>query len=496
MIRQLLMPIGLFLAAGALVAGWARWQPGFGLDDFLAGRSPVAAVSYTLQQKAPVTADAVSILDQLDKENTRLIEAVTPAVVSINTKRIQSVRGYTQDWFFGGLRPYYSNQVQRGEGSGVIVTTEGYVITNKHVIDGMDEIEVTLHDDTKAVATLIGADPIVDIAVLKIQGGKTKEYPALPFDDSDKVKVGQQVWAIGNPFGLSETVTFGHISHRDRQLGDGDLPIFQHDAVIEPGNSGGPLINTRGEIIGINQMIYSTQNRTQAAWQGISFAIQGNIAKRAFERIMQNDGRSTVGFLGVLADTRRVGRTGVTVAVVTGTLPGSPAEKVGFQRDDIVLKFAGKPVDRDTLLYEMINQWPIGEAVEIVVHRGDADITLKPTVIDRTQLLSEEDRNAEKRDLRDQLGIEVQALNEMQRQRVGLVGETIGIHVTAIAPGSEGEGWFYRGDVILSVDDRAMNSVDEFMETISHLRQTQKQATVRLWRRGQITRLNIELPAK
>ncbi|MDP9290910.1 MAG: trypsin-like peptidase domain-containing protein, partial [Verrucomicrobiota bacterium] len=249
---------------------------------------------YTPVQSAKIDPKDVKVLAAMDEEYTKVVDAVVPSVVSITTSRKVRVPNnpYLVDpfeEFFGlrrrGPRAAPRDGVQNSLGSGVIVSKEGHVITNYHVIANMDDVKVQLNDGRIESAQLIGSDEETDIAVLKVNA---RDLVPLSFGDSDQVKVGQLVFAVGNPFGLQETVTQGIISAKGRRATeDSSNEFFQTDTAINPGNSGGPLVNLRGEIIGINAAIYSSST-SQASWQGVGFAIPANTARRALESVLQH----------------------------------------------------------------------------------------------------------------------------------------------------------------------------------------------------------------
>ncbi|MGE9268291.1 MAG: trypsin-like peptidase domain-containing protein, partial [Verrucomicrobiales bacterium] len=250
------------------------------------------AEDYTLAESAPLSRDQVPGLERQNDDMIKLVEKVTPSVVSITTEIVKKER--ILDPLRG--RIFERNRLTGGLGSGVIVSREGHVITNHHVIEGQQKIMVTLHDKRTLPALLINSDPLLDIAVLRIQSDE--EFQALKFANSDEVKVGQIAIAVGNPFGLGETITVGRISARDRSLSEGENDMLQTDAAINPGNSGGPLLNYLGEIIGINASIYSA-DRENPGFQGIGFSIPANVARRTFEHILAK-GRQVYGYLGLL----------------------------------------------------------------------------------------------------------------------------------------------------------------------------------------------------
>jgi serine protease Do len=340
---------------------------------------------FTLAENAKLNLDDVKVLSAMEQEYTKLVEAVVPSVVSITaSKRIQGpmmIDPY-ELWFRGRLRGVPQEREARSLGSGVIVSKEGHIITNHHVVADVDQVQVQLSNGKEAPARVIGTDEENDIAVLKVDG---MDVTPLPFGDSDQVKVGSRVIAVGNPFGLEETVTQGIISAKGRRaMQDSTNEFFQTDAAINPGNSGGPLVNLRGEIIGINSSIYSGSG----GWQGVGFAIPSNVARRTMESILKK-GRVVRGYLGIvmqpltqdlaqqfgMKDTR-----GVVVAEVT---PDSPAQKAGVQSGDVIVKFDGNEIADLQELRNRVAAVDVGSKVEIVVRRGKQDTTLTAKIAER-----------------------------------------------------------------------------------------------------------------
>lgn len=364
----------IFLIAALVAFGIYRWQR---LDSRLNGGRRVAE-QYTPAAGPKIDPKDVQILAALDAEYTRLMQAVVPSVVSITTSRRVQMRNQAMDpyeLFFRQRRP--RQQTQTSMGSGVIVSREGHILTNHHVISGMETIEVQLTDGRVEPATLIGTDEQTDIAVLKINA---RNIEPLPLGDSDGVQVGQMVFAVGNPFGLQETVTQGIISAKGRRaLADSGVEMLQTDAAVNQGNSGGPLLNVRGEIIGINSAIFS--NSEQGSWLGISFAIPANVAHRALESLLKT-GRIIRGYLGVSMENvtpELVQRLKLRVsegAVILYVLPSSPAEKAGLKAGDVIRSFNGRPV-RDILgLRSLVAESDIGARVELGIVRDGQDTTL------------------------------------------------------------------------------------------------------------------------
>jgi serine protease DegQ len=306
-----------------------------------------------------------------------------PAVVSIAASKAPVKNPHADDpWFrfFFGLRGTPQNaEPQRGLGSGVIVSPEGYLITNHHVVDGADEIEVLLADGRQAQATVVGTDPETDVAVLKIDLPK---LPAVVFGNSDQLQVGDQVLAIGNPFGVGQTVTAGIVSALGRnQLGINTFENFiQTDAAINPGNSGGALVDSAGNLVGINTAIFS---RTGGSL-GIGFAIPAATARGVMEGLVK-DGRVVRGWIGVeprdltpdLAESLRLPvKSGV---LITGVLQDGPASSGGIRPGDVVTKIGGKAVANTAELLNVVAALSPGSDAPIAVQRGDKalDVTVK-----------------------------------------------------------------------------------------------------------------------
>lgn len=360
----------LFLIMGTLV-GYFWWR----LDHRDVTRVPE---KFTPAEAPKINIEDVKVLAAIDAEYTKLIESVVPSVVSITSSRtvLQQVPLTIEDLLLGRQRAQKAKSTSLG--SGVIVSKEGHIISNHHVIAGMTEIRAQLPDGRNVAAHLIGSDPATDIAVLKIE---EKNIEALPLGDSDDLRVGQQIFAIGNPYGLDETVTRGVVSAKGRRTAnDSGVEVLQHDAAVNPGNSGGPLVNIRGQIVGINSSIYS---RT-GGFQGISFAIPANTVRRVMDAIISR-GRAVRGWLGVglQAVTPRLAQSfGVPDtrgAIITEIMRGSPAELAGLQPGDVLRKFNGKDVGDVMSLRKQIAALEIGAKVEVVIMRGgrEAKTTLE-----------------------------------------------------------------------------------------------------------------------
>src|ERR1700758_2621526 len=354
----------LLALAISLIYVWQAKQP---------GQPQVKVEKFTPADRSSLDLDAVDVLQRLNDEYTKVVNAVIPSVVSITTTKTVSRRMPIDPLeLFFGRRFSDDNPAQQkvtSLGSGVIVSKEGHIVTNNHVLNGTDDVTVQLSDGRESKAKIVGTDGQIDIAVLKID---LPNLIPLPIGDSDKVRVGQVVMAIGNPFGLDESVSQGIISAKDRRaMNDSRVEFFQTDTAINPGNSGGPLVNIRGEVIGINTAIYSESGGNQ----GIGFAIPSNVVRAAMNSIISK-GRVIRGYLGVgiqpvTADiAEQFKLNSARGALVTDVTPGSPAEKAGIIRGDVIRKVNGYEV-RDTIaLVNRISEADIGSSLTIDLVRG------------------------------------------------------------------------------------------------------------------------------
>jgi serine protease Do len=372
----------IFLIAGLSAFGLYRWLQ---LDHRLHPRR--AAEQYTPAEGPGIDPKDVQVLSALDAEYTRLVQAVVPSVVSITSSRHLAQRPVIDpfEFLFPNRRPRTpKEQIQLG--SGVIVSREGHILTNHHVIANMEKIIVQLTDGREEPAQLIGSDEQTDIAVLKIAANKIEP---LPLGDSDDVHVGQMVFAIGNPFGLQATVTQGIVSAKGRRaMADSGVEFLQTDAAVNQGNSGGPLLNVRGEIIGINSAIFSTSQ--EGTWLGISFAIPSNVARRALESLLKT-GRIIRGYLGVtMVDIKDLtpqsqqmlhiaGKQGVIVYQVQ---PGSPADKAGLKQGDIIVRFNGRDVPDKVYFRSRVAELDLHSKVELTILRDGQEQTLTTEIVE------------------------------------------------------------------------------------------------------------------
>ncbi len=461
-IKRILVLCLVFVTAFSSVHVYRAWrddQPifGFGKQETDQQFAPEHA---TLQMKPAIDPSMVPGLIRANDEMVALVDRVTPAVVSIDTEILKRER------FFDPYRGRITerDRITPGLGSGVIVSEEGHIITNHHVIEGHKRIRVTLHDGRSLPATLISSDKLFDIAVLRIQGSDPNEkFDALKFGDSDAVKVGQLAIAVGNPFGLGESVTVGRISARDRSLSDGQRDLFQTDAAINPGNSGGPLLNHLGEIIAINASIY-TEDRENPGFQGIGFSIPSNDVKRTMEYILKM-GRPIHGYLGLTArdlnnylkDVFKYNGEGV---LVWGVTPGSPADEAGLEPYDIILAFQDEGVKTTRGFLNRVQRSEVGIETGISIWRGNEIINLTAEVgeanpFDQQEQLADNGRLASDEAILKAIGISVR--NPPRHFRGS------GVLVRQVLPGSLGEmQGIQPNDILIGINGAPISSDQDF----------------------------------
>src|ERR1700730_16002707 len=443
------------------------------------GQAQVKVEKFTPADKPSLDLDSVDVLQRLDDEYTKVVTAVVPSVVSITTTKTLTRRMPIDplELFFGRRFSDESPAQQKvtSLGSGVIVSKEGHIVTNNHVLNGTDDVTVQLSDGREQKAKIVGTDGQIDLAVLKID---LPNLIPLPIGDSDKVRVGQIVMAIGNPFGLDESVSQGIISAKDRRaMNDSQVEFFQTDTAINPGNSGGPLVNIRGEVIGINTAIYSESGGNQ----GIGFAIPSNVVRSAMKSIISK-GRVIRGYLGVgiqpvTADiAEQFKLNSARGALVTDVTPGSPAEKAGIIRGDVIRKVNGYEI-RDTIaLVNRIAEADIGANLTVDLVRDGETKTVTAQVVEQpADLVARLNRKQMAPDPSESLqstlfgGIEVRNLTQRLRTEANVPANVNGVIVTSVNPSSAAAQALRPGDVIEQIDRQPVSNVDEFQRVVGQL---------------------------
>ena len=434
-------------------------------------------ISRTFKQLVLITLFSVPLtLQAALPEFTQIVDNAKDSVVNISTKtraRPSSSQQYNipklpEGSPFGDLFDKFFDRDEldrRGHesqslGSGFIISEDGYILTNHHVIAGADEVIVRMSNRKEFVATIVGSDEASDIAVLKVDG---EDLPVLRFGDSDKLKVGEWVLAIGSPFGFDHSVTAGIVSAKGRSLpSDNYVPFIQTDVAINPGNSGGPLFNLDGEVIGINSQIYS---RT-GGFMGLSFAIPIEMAVDVADQIKET-GSVSRGWLGVLIQevTRELaesfGMENPHGALVAKVLDNSPAAAAGLEVGDVIVEFNGKPVMRSSGLPPLVGRAKVGKEAQVVVIRNKerrqigVNIAQLPTEITQAAYTPEDNVIEE-----SALGMKVEALSADASKRLRIEAGVQVVQVDATGPASE--AGIQKGDVITMIDNKPVESVSEF----------------------------------
>jgi serine protease Do len=458
--------IGLILAfalGGAAVAGVNQ------VGHQLAAKNPPATLKLADANEGPAKVTFAPI-----------VKRTLPAVVNISSSKVVKAQRGGQmpmdqlfQQFFGEQGGQFNIPKERREqslGSGVIISPEGYILTNNHVVDSATDVRVTLGDKREFKARIVGTDAKTDVAVLKIEAS---DLPVMTIGDSSKVQVGDTALAMGNPFGVGQTVTQGIISAMGRAgLGIEDYEDFlQTDAPINPGNSGGALINDRGELIGINTAIVTGGGSSEGS-HGIGFAVPVNLARSVMDQILRN-GKVTRAYLGVMvqpvtpAIAKSFGTHGLGGALVGDVSPDGPAQKAGLEKGDIILDLNGKPVVDNNTLRNNISMMEPGAVVKLRLLRNgsERDLTVKlaeyPADEKEAKLEKPgDDGSAE--------GISVENLDAQLRHQAGVPAGTAGVVVTEVSPASPAAAAGLRpGDVIQEVNRKPVTNTSEFKQAMT-----------------------------
>ncbi len=448
-------------------------------------------------QDTLISKESIDILTKTNQALSEVAMAVKPSVVNISSVRTIKSQG-TPNPFFNDpfFRRFFGDEFrfferprehrQSGLGSGVIVDKDGYILTNYHVVKDADEIKVKLSDKREFTGKVIGSDSKTDIAVIKIQSDK---LPVIKWGDSDRLKVGEMILAIGNPFGLTQTVTSGIISATGRaNVGIADYEDFiQTDAAINPGNSGGALVNVRGELIGINTAIFSTSG----GYQGIGFAIPSNMAKVVMENLIKK-GKVVRGWLGVSIQpitpdlAKQFSLTSEKGVLIGDVVEDSPAEKAGLKRGDVILELDGKEFSEPSALRNAVAAIPPGKEITLKILREGKQMTIKAVVNELPadmQKMSAPTEGA----LR---GIQIQDITPEIRRTLQLPKRVTGVIVTDIAEGSPAEGSIAENDIIMEINRKKIANTKDFNAVTASMKKSQG-ALVLVYRSGSTIYLTI-----
>ena len=403
---------------------------------------------------------------------SEIVGSVSPAVVNISTTKVvkREPGAGSEDPFFDFLGPFHDFSLpkkwkERSLGSGVIVSPDGYIITNNHVVEKSDEIKITLPDRRTFKGNIVGADPKTDIAILKIDASN---LPTLKWGDSDTLQVGEFVLAIGSPYGLSNTVTMGIISAVGRaNVGIADYEDFiQTDAAINPGNSGGPLVNIKGELIGINTAIFS---RT-GGYQGIGFAVPCNMVRLIMEQLLQQ-GKVTRGWIGVTIQeltpelAQEFGLKKSKGALVSDVAKDSPAGKAGIIRGDVIIELNGKEIKDVSSLRNMVAQTKAGSEITLKILRSGKELTVKVVIVELPREVAEvaPARLAPDPGARVLTGLTVMNLTREIIRQLGFTKDEKGVVVVRVEPGSPADdAELKKGDIIKEINRKEIDSIEEF----------------------------------
>lgn len=436
---------------------------------------------------------------------TDVAQRVTPAVVNIVTVMTEKIadgaaspdgmRDRMEEFFgkpFGPRRgpqgpgfpnPWEPRGPRGGQGSGVIISSDGYILTNHHVIDRAREVTVTLPDKREFKGRIVGTDPKTDLAVVKIDA---QNLPTIPWGDAAKLQVGEYVLAVGNPFGLNSTVTLGIVS----AVGRGHMGITQYedfiqtDAAINPGNSGGALVNTRGELVGINTAIFSQSG----GYQGVGFAVSTTMAKPVYESLVKT-GTVVRGYLGVgiqdlnqdLAESFRL--TDSRGALVNEVKEGSPAAQAGLKQGDVILEYQGTPVEDAVVLQRLVTRTPVGAKTPVKIFRDGRERELTITIGEQPDQAKVARVETAERDVAF-AGAAVQDLDRETARELGLSGTMQGVVVTDVEPDSGAQkAGLLPGDVIKEINRRPVRSVKDFEKLSSEVKKGEN-VLILITRRG------------
>jgi serine protease Do len=393
-----------------------------------------------------------------------IVERANPAVVHIAVAEgaadVDTELGRLPGW----------DGPRRGEGSGFVIDPRGYIVTNHHVVAASARIRVRFTDKRDLPARLIGADPNTDLALLKVDG---RDLPSIPLGDSDRVRVGDWVCAIGNPYRFDHSVTVGVVSSKGRKIWDASFDAYiQTDAAINPGNSGGPLLNASGEVIGINSAMI-------AQGQGIGFAIPVNVARDVVEQL-QNRGRVSRGYLGIQLQEmepelqKLMGAPDARGAVVLDVLPGTAGEAAGLRRYDVITAVSGRGINDGDELVRLIASSSPGSAVTLTVFRDGRQLSLQARLDERTPVaqpvsVKPQPAGREERD-GDALGLEVVSLSAAMRGELGIPVDRAGVVIRDVLTLSPGAEALSHGDIVVEVNRRPTPDHTAYERVLSTLR--------------------------
>lgn len=432
----------------------------------------------TYAGETKISQKSINFLSEFGQAMAEITEAVKPSIVNISTTRTVQIKGQANPFlddpffrrFFGDQSNMPKERKTASLGSGVIVTSDGYILTSSHVIQGADEISVTLSDEREFKGKIVGTDTLTDLGIIKID---TTNLPAISWGDSEALRVGETVLAIGSPYGLSQTVTMGIVSAVGRaNVGIADYEDFiQTDAAINPGNSGGALVNVKGELVGINTAIFSTTG----GYQGIGFAIPTNMSKNIMDSLIDK-GKVTRGWFGVTIQpltpelAKQFNLKDDKGALIGDVVENSPAEKAGLLRGDVIIEYKGENIEEPYQLRNMVADTPPGQTAEVKIIRENKIETKTVTIGElpvETQIMSQVQY--------DNLlkGIAVQDITPQIYSRFKLPEKLSGVIVSNVSQDSPASMLLTQGDVIMEINRVKILNTKDYEDIVARLKPDQ-----------------------
>lgn len=449
----------------------------------------VAVFTAAVQTQAAATVDF-----------SNLVERVSPGVVSVNVVKKMTQEEILQQQVPELLKRFFGNQIiipqrqapqeKTGFGSAFFISRDGYLITNHHVVENASQITIMLNDRREIDAKVIGSDERTDVALLKVEG---TNYPALSTGNIDQLRVGEPVLAIGSPFGFEYSASAGIVSAKSRNmLGETSVPFIQTDVALNPGNSGGPLFNQQGQVIGVNSRIFSGTG----GYMGLSFSIPIDVAMDVADQLKKN-GKVSRSYLGVhlqeidrnLAEAYKLPKP--EGALITEIAPNSPAERAGLKQNDIILKYNGTAISRTSELLNYLNRTQPNQKIQLEILRDERVRTITATLAsapDETPAQAQNVSEAKKRG--PTLGIAIRELAPVEKTRLGVKG---GVYIQEVVRGGlAAQSRIMAGDVITSINGKNVSTTQDFVEAVANLK-TNTVARVGIIREGRNAMIGLRI---